>query len=65
MDLKTLYTQILNEHNVHPTHKGVLEDATLTLQGVNPSCGDSIYVQLKIDDARLSPAAPSTVPAAR
>lgn len=51
MDLKTLYTQILNEHNVHPTHKGVLEDATLTLQGVNPSCGDSIYVQLKIDDA--------------
>lgn len=50
MDLKALYQQILNEHNLHPTHKGVTEGATLTLQGVNPSCGDNIYLQLKIDE---------------
>lgn len=50
MDLKSLYQEILNEHNLHPTHKGVTENATLTLQGVNPSCGDNIYLQLKIDD---------------
>ena len=51
MDLKTLYTQILNEHNLTPSHKGVLENPTFTLQGVNPSCGDNIYLQLKMDDS--------------
>ena len=51
MDLKTLYTQILNEHNLNPSHKGVLENPTFTLQGVNPSCGDNIYLQLKMDDS--------------
>ena len=50
MDLKALYAQILNEHNINPNHKGVLEDATFTLHGVNPSCGDNIYLQLKIDE---------------
>ncbi|HCA19262.1 MAG TPA: SUF system NifU family Fe-S cluster assembly protein, partial [Treponema sp.] len=48
MDLKSLYAEILNEHNINPSHKGVMQDATLTLQGVNPSCGDNIYLQLKI-----------------
>ena len=50
MDLKSLYQEILNEHNLNPTHKGVMENPTITLQGVNPSCGDNIYLQLKIDD---------------
>ena len=50
MDLKSLYQEILNEHNLNPTHKGVMENPTFTLQGVNPSCGDNIYLQLKIDD---------------
>ena len=49
MDLKSLYTQILNEHNLHPSHKGTVQEPTITLQGVNPSCGDNIYVQLKVD----------------
>ncbi|MCI5523270.1 MAG: SUF system NifU family Fe-S cluster assembly protein [Treponema sp.] len=50
MDLKSLYQEILNEHNLRPSHKGVIENATFTLQGVNPSCGDNIYLQLKVDD---------------
>ena len=50
MDLKSLYQEILNEHNLNPRHKGVTEGASLTLQGVNPSCGDNIYLQLKIDE---------------
>lgn len=50
MDLKTLYAEILNEHNVNPNHKGVMENPTITLQGVNPSCGDNIYLQLKVDE---------------
>ncbi|MBP5250812.1 MAG: SUF system NifU family Fe-S cluster assembly protein [Treponema sp.] len=50
MDLKSLYQEILNDHNLHPVHKGVTQDATLTLRGVNPSCGDDIYLQLKVDE---------------
>jgi len=50
MDLKALYAEILNEHNLNPTHKGVMESPTYTLQGVNPSCGDNIYLQLKVND---------------
>ncbi|MCR5762828.1 MAG: SUF system NifU family Fe-S cluster assembly protein [Treponema sp.] len=50
MDLKALYQEILNEHNINPNHKGVIENPTFTLQGVNPSCGDNIYLQLVIDE---------------
>lgn len=50
MDIKSLYAEILNEHNLNPNNKGVTEEATMTLQGVNPSCGDNIYLQLKLDE---------------
>ncbi len=50
MDLKSLYQEILNEHNLNPTHKGILEKPTFTLQGINPSCGDNIFLQLKVND---------------
>ena len=50
MDVKSLYAEILNEHNLNPSHKGVMQDASLTLRGVNPSCGDDIYLQLKVDE---------------
>ena len=48
MDLKSLYQEILNEHNLNPSHKGVTEGASLTLQGVNPSCGANITFSLKL-----------------
>ena len=50
MDLKALYGEILNEHNINPNHKGVMENPSVTLHGVNPSCGDNIYLQLKFDE---------------
>ncbi len=50
MELKNLYREIVNEHNLYPAHKGEMEGATLELNGVNPSCGDDITLQLKIDD---------------
>ena len=53
MDLKSLYAEILNEHNINPTHKGVIEQPTYTLKGVNPSCGDTIYLQLKVNDSGI------------
>ena len=54
MDMKSLYAEILNEHNLNPTHKGVMENPSMTLRGVNPSCGDNIYLQLKIEDGKIT-----------
>jgi nitrogen fixation NifU-like protein len=35
---------------MHPMHKRVLPDANLILEGVNPSCGDEISLQLRVED---------------
>jgi nitrogen fixation NifU-like protein len=54
MDLKQMYREIVNEHNLHPTHKYDLEQPTVVLRGVNPSCGDDISLQLKIEDGMIT-----------
>ena len=46
MENKTFYNEILTEHNLHPYHKHKLADANLVLEGVNPSCGDDIFLEL-------------------
>ncbi len=50
MPNKTFYNEILTDHNLHPEHKHDLPDADLVLQGVNPSCGDDIWLKLKIEN---------------
>ena len=50
MDTKELYREILNEHNINPGHKVQMENPTLSLNGVNPSCGDNITLNLKVQD---------------
>ena len=54
MDLKQMYREIVNEHNLHPTHKYDMENPTLVLRGVNPSCGDDINLQLKIENGIIT-----------
>ena len=49
MELKQLYREIVNEHNLHPVHKKTIENPDLILRGVNPSCGDDITLSLKLD----------------
>ncbi len=46
----TFYNEVLTDHNLYPQHKECLEDANLMLEGVNPSCGDDIVLQLKVED---------------
>ena len=50
MDLKSLYREIVNEHNLHPGHKFDLPSATHIRQGVNPTCGDDINLQLSVGE---------------
>ena len=53
MALNTYYNEILIDHNMNPLHKGTLEGANMVLEGVNPSCGDDIVIQLKVEDDRI------------
>lgn len=46
----TFYNEIINEHNLKPYHKMTVEGANFTLEGVNPSCGDDIILELKVED---------------
>lgn len=50
MENKTFYNEILTEHNLHPAHKHELADANLALEGINPSCGDDIWLKLNVQD---------------
>lgn len=56
METKELYREILNEHNINPLHKKPLEGATHSHDGINPSCGDNITLNLKISDGIISDA---------
>lgn len=49
MENKGFYNEILTEHNIRPEFKHDLEDADIVLEGVNPSCGDDIFLKLKMD----------------
>ena len=53
MERNTFYNEILIDHNLNPLHKQTLEGANLVLEGVNPSCGDDIVIQLKVEDDRI------------
>ena len=50
MPINSFYNEILTDHNIHPGHKYNLADANLALEGVNPSCGDDIVLQLKLTE---------------
>ena len=49
MESRGFYNEILTEHNLRPEFKHDLPDADIVLEGVNPSCGDDIWLKLKVD----------------
>ncbi len=50
MENRSFYNEILTEHNLRPEFKHDLPDADLVLEGVNPNCGDDIWLKLKVKD---------------
>ena len=44
------YNEILTEHNIRPEFKHDLPDANIVLEGVNPNCGDDIWLKLKVEN---------------
>ncbi|MDL2291992.1 SUF system NifU family Fe-S cluster assembly protein [Acholeplasma sp. OttesenSCG-928-E16] len=54
MDLSFLYRQVIMDHYKNPRNKGLINDANyLSIQMNNPSCGDDIVVQMKVEDGKI------------
>lgn len=56
MELNQIYTQILTEHNNSKRNKHHVDSPTVTLKGVNPSCGDEIELELREKDGVIEDA---------
>ena len=50
-DFEELYQAVILDHSRKPRNFGPLPDATVTVSGDNPTCGDEISLSLKIDPA--------------
>lgn len=51
-----IYTAALMQHNTHPDYKYEMENCTCSHEGVNPSCGDELTLQLRIEDGVIEEA---------
>ncbi|TJX15337.1 SUF system NifU family Fe-S cluster assembly protein [Tissierella creatinini] len=49
MDLSTIYTQLIMEHNKSAHNRRELESPDLRQRGHNPSCGDDITLDIKLE----------------
>jgi nitrogen fixation NifU-like protein len=48
-DFEELYQAVILDHSRRPRNFGPLPDATVTVSGDNPTCGDEIALSLKLD----------------
>jgi len=48
-NLDTLYRQVIMDHYKHPRNRGTFTDESLTVEMNNPTCGDRIFLQFKLD----------------
>lgn len=53
----SLYQEIILSHYRTPRHKGVLSGAAAGVEHQNPLCGDTISMQVQVDDGRITDAA--------
>jgi nitrogen fixation NifU-like protein len=54
--LNSLYQQLILEHYRRPRNKAELPEHTVEVHMRNPSCGDEIRLQLRIEDGRVADA---------
>jgi nitrogen fixation protein NifU and related proteins len=51
-----IYTAALMQHNAHPDYKYEMQNCTCSHEGVNPSCGDELTLQLRIEGDQIAEA---------
>ena len=52
-DVRSLYQEIILDHNKSPRNFRAMEDATRVVDGYNPLCGDHYTVYVKVKDERI------------
>lgn len=53
VDLDDLYRDVILDHYRQPRNRGVLEAASIAVEGFNPSCGDEIQLSILLEDERV------------
>ena len=53
-DLKELYQEIILDHNRNPRNFKKMEDASCSVDGYNPLCGDHYTIYLKLDNGVIT-----------
>jgi nitrogen fixation NifU-like protein len=51
--MSSLYTEIIQDAYRRPAHRGTIEDPTHDHQDENPLCGDTLRVQLRVENDRV------------
>ncbi|WP_106766433.1 Fe-S cluster assembly sulfur transfer protein SufU [Paenibacillus faecalis] len=50
MQLDDLYRRVIMDHYKNPRNRGKFDDDAVTIELNNPTCGDRISLQLKVED---------------
>ena len=52
-DLRGLYQEVIIDHSKQPRNFRKIDDATRSVEAVNPLCGDQITLYVKLADGRI------------
>lgn len=53
-ELSDLYQELILDHKRHPRNFHDMADATRTVDGHNPLCGDQLRIFVKLEDGRIA-----------
>ena len=53
MELDSLYQEVILDHYKHPHHKGLKSTFDAQVHHVNPSCGDEITLNVRLDGGTI------------
>lgn len=56
MSLDDLYRRVIMDHYQRPRNRGRLEENAVTIEMNNPTCGDRISLQLRVEDGKITDA---------
>ncbi len=48
-----LYRETILDHYHHPRHRGAIANATATVEGINPLCGDELTLYLQVENNQI------------
>lgn len=55
-DLDLLYRRVIMDHYKNPRNRGSIDGDSLTIEMNNPTCGDQILLQLKVEGGKIADA---------